>query len=179
MVKQRMFFAVLLFFALILAGSSALAIEEGTIDLKGRLWENVKGTASISDAGENQKQIAINASGLQPNSTYTVWFINEKAGKDMSGVGAGDYSFKTDSQGNGRYTALVSEDQFTGWDAIEVAFHPDGNAKNMENIKTALKGDLEKITSDESRAGSPESGKSGTKERGSERGGTSGGASGY
>lgn len=150
--------ALFLFFFAVAA--TAFAAEE-KIDLKGRLWENVKGTATISDAGEGQKRIAIEASNLKPNSTYTAWFVNEKAGKDMAGVGTGDYSFKSDAKGNAKYTAVVPSSEIESWDSLEIAYHPDNNPSNMENISTALKGDLGEAETaalpKESRPESPES----------------------
>lgn len=141
MSKTRGVIAAVFFFFFATLMTTAFAAEE-KIDLKGRLWENVKGTATVSDAGEGKKQITIEASNLKPDSTYTAWFVNEKAGKDMSGVGTGDYSFKSDSKGNAKYTAVVSSDVIENWDSLEIDYHPDNNPKNMENISTALKGDL-------------------------------------
>ncbi len=160
MSKTRGVIAAVFFFFFAAFMATAFAAEE-KIDLKGRLWENVKGTATISDAGEGQKKISIEASNLKPDSTYTAWFVNEKAGKDMSGVGTGDYSFKSDSKGNAKYTAVVPSSEIENWENIEIAYHPDNNPKNMENISIALKGDLGEAETAalprESRPSSPES----------------------
>lgn len=160
MSKTRGVIAAVFFFLFATLITTAFAAEE-KVDLKGRLWENVKGTATISDAGEGKKQITIEASNLKPDSTYTAWFVNEKAGKDMSGVGTGDYSFKSDAKGNGKYTAVVPSSEIESWDSLVIAYHPDNNPSNMENISTALKGDLGEAETaalpKESRPESPES----------------------
>lgn len=113
------------------------------VELEGeKAFKQAKGEAVIRDAGADQKQIDIKASGLKPNSVYTLWFVTEKPRMDMAGVGTGDYSFRTDSRGNGQYTATVSEEALRRWDLLEVAYHPDANPANMENIDIALKGEL-------------------------------------
>ncbi|MBZ0155629.1 MAG: hypothetical protein K8I29_05350 [Alphaproteobacteria bacterium] len=126
----------------------AWAAGEQTINLKeGPDGKGAKGSAVIKDVegtarGAEQKEITISASGLQPDSVYTVWFVNEKPKMDMAGVGTGDFSFKSDSQGRGSYTASVPASELQKWSLLEVALHPDGNPKNMDNIKIALKADL-------------------------------------
>lgn len=140
--NQKGVIAVTLFFVLAFFVTIAQAAQE-KVDLKGKLWERVKGEAVITDTAEGQKEIKVQAKGLQPNSVYTVWFVKEKPQMDMAGVGAGDYSFKTDAEGTGEYTATVAAEEITNWEKIEVAFHPDGNPANLKDIKIALKGDLE------------------------------------
>lgn len=60
----------------------------------------------------------------------------------MAGVGKPNYDFKSDSTGTGTYTATFRAAELEKWQILEVAYHPDGNAKNMKNIKAALKGKL-------------------------------------
>ncbi len=143
MVNRKGVIAVMLFFVLALFVAVADAAEE-KVDLRGKLWERVKGEAIIKDVEEGQKQISIEASNLEPNSVYTVWFVNEKPQMDMAGVGEADYSFKTDAEGRGEFTATVSSEEIRNWEKLEVAYHPDGNPSNMKDIKITLKGDLEK-----------------------------------
>lgn len=61
---------------------------------------------------------------------------------DMAGVGKPDYDFKSDSSGAGTYTATFDASELQKWEILEVAYHSDGDAKNMKNIKAALKGKL-------------------------------------
>lgn len=129
---------IAVFFSLFLLEAHAATQKSS---LKGEKdFKTASGEVVISDAGPDQKQISIKASGLKPNSTYTLWFVNEEPRMDMAGVGTGDYSFKTDAQGNGQYTAIVSEEDLRKWNLFEVAYHPDNNPQNMENIQIALKG---------------------------------------
>lgn len=128
-------------FFLMFALDAQAAIQKSS--LKGEKdFKKARGEAIISDAGADRKQISVKASGLKPNSVYTFWFVNEEPRMDMAGVGTGDYSFKTDAQGNGQYTAIVSEEELRKWNLFEVAYHPDNNPQNMENIQIALKGEV-------------------------------------
>ncbi len=124
------------------ANEAQAAIER--VPLKGHFWKKAKGDAVIRDLQPGQKEVTISAQGLKPDSTYTVWLVNEKPKSDMTGLGKGDYSFKTDSKGVGRYTATVPESEIGRWDLFEVAYHPDNNPANMKDMKIALKGDLKK-----------------------------------
>lgn len=113
------------------------------VELEGeKAFKQARGEAVIRDAGADQKQIQVKASGLKPNSVYTLWFVTEKPRMDMAGVGTGDYSFRTDSRGTGQYTATVPVDEIGKWDLLEVAYHPDANPANMKDIDIALKGEL-------------------------------------
>lgn len=132
----------ILFFVFAAFMTVAQAAEE-KIDLRSEVWEKAKGEAIIKDLSKEQKEVNVKVSNLQPNSVYTVWFVNEQPRMDMAGVGAGDFAFRTDDKGNGLYTANVSASEVDKWDSLEVALHPDGNPRNMENIQIALKGDIE------------------------------------
>lgn len=107
-----------------------------------KAFKQAKGEAVIRDAGAENKQISVKASGLKPNSVYTLWFVTEKPRMDMAGVGTGDYSFRTDAKGEGQYTATVAGDELKRWKLLEVAYHPDADPRNLENIDIALKGSL-------------------------------------
>jgi len=61
---------------------------------------------------------------------------------DMAGLGSGDYSFTSDTEGNGLYTATVSGAGWKKWQQIKIAFHPDGDPTNMKNMMFVLNGDL-------------------------------------
>jgi hypothetical protein len=139
---QKGVVAVTLFFVLAFFVAMAQAAEE-KVDLNGKLWERVKGEAVITDAAEGQKEIKLQAKGLEPNSVYTVWFVKDNPQMGIAGVGDGDHSFTTDAEGAGEYTATVAAEELSNWEKIEVAFHPDGNPSNLKDIKIAMKGDLE------------------------------------
>ncbi|HBG46554.1 MAG TPA: hypothetical protein DDW94_06130 [Deltaproteobacteria bacterium] len=140
-------FLALLFFSLLIGVSNAAtkkviaATEKLTLEAEPAFRE-ASGEALIRDARAGQKEINIQASGLRPNSVYTLWFVSEEAGKNMAGVGRADFSFKSDDRGNAKYSATVSAAEIRKWDKIEVAYHPDGNPRNMANIDIALIGDL-------------------------------------
>lgn len=138
---------MILLLAVVLFAAFAVAAEQKITLQAGPGGKGASGEAAIKDSemtlrGEPQKDISISASGLQPNSVYTVWFVNEKPKMEMEGVGKADYSFKSDDKGNGSYTAAVPASEVNKWSLLEVALHPDGNPKNMDNIQIALKGSL-------------------------------------
>lgn len=141
MLRKSGIFTVVFAFALTMLLSVANAAIE-TVDLKGSFWSKAKGNAVIQDVEEGKKEITVEASGLKPNSVYTLWFLSEERKEDMAGVGTGDYSFKSDAQGNASYRAVVPEDELRKWEKFEVAYHPDGNPRNLKDHKTALKGDI-------------------------------------
>lgn len=141
--KHRLSIIVILLF-IVLAHLTLAEAAEQKIPLKGDFWRSAAGEAVIKDMPQGQKEITIDAKGLKANGVYTVWFVNMKPKMDMAGVGSGDYSFKADAKGNGHYTATVSAAEMEKWELIEVAYHPDGNPMNMENIKIALKAKLGK-----------------------------------
>jgi hypothetical protein len=65
------------------------------------------GTVVVTDTS-----IEIEASGLKSDSVYTAWFVNTKPKKHETGAGQAPYMFKTDSYGNGTYSAGLSESPF-------------------------------------------------------------------
>lgn len=101
--------------------------------------KGAKGEVVFADKGADQKEITITMKGLKPNSIYTVWLVNMKPKMDMLGVGTGDYSFKSDDKGNGRYNATISKTELDKWQMFKIAYHPDGDPKNMKNIEIVLK----------------------------------------
>jgi len=138
--RLTIFFVALLFS--IMAGISQAA--EKTVEFKGgEGFEDARGKAAITDAGRGQKEIRLDASGLKPDSVYTFWFMNEQPKMEMSGVGRPDYSFRSDSQGNASYTAIVPAEELERWQELDIAYHPEGDPKNLANIEIALAGDLQ------------------------------------
>lgn len=118
----------------------AAAGGERKIDLKAdKSGKGAKGEVVVIDKGADQKEITITMKGLKPNSVYTVWLVNMKPKMDMIGVGMGDYSFKSDDKGNANYTATISSVEMEKWQMIEIGYHPDGDPKNMNKMKIALK----------------------------------------
>ncbi len=123
----------------------AFAVGTQKISLKAdKAGKGAKGEVVITDKEAAQKEITISMTGLKPNSVYTVWLVNMKPKMDMAGVGTGDYSFKTDEKGNQNYKATISKTDLEKWQMFEIAYHPDGNPKNMKNMEIALKGDITK-----------------------------------
>lgn len=120
---------------------SALAADEQKITLKAdKGGQGAKGAVVITDGTAGQKAITITMTGLKPNSVYTVWLVNMKPKMDMLGVGTGDYSFKSDGKGIGNYTAAIANAELEKWQMLEIAYHPDGNAKDMKKMQIALNG---------------------------------------
>jgi len=113
------------------------------IELKGEIWDDAEGEALIADIKDDQKEIRINASGLEPNSTFSIWLIDETPMLGEVGIGSGDLTFVSDSNGKGTYTALVPARQFKDWDKIEVLHHPNQDTEDMEGAELALRGSLE------------------------------------
>jgi hypothetical protein len=82
--------------------------------------------------------LTIHATGLKPDSVYTVWFVNMKPKKSEAGAGSMPYMFKTDFKGEGTYNASLSESPFGKWQMVMVMRHPDGDPGNMKNMAEAL-----------------------------------------
>jgi len=122
---------------------SAMAANEQKITLKtDKAGQGAKGEVVIADGKAGQKEITISMTGLKPNSVYTVWLVNMKPKMDMLGVGTGDYLFKSDGKGIGNYTATISNAELEKWEMLEIAYHPDGYAKNMKKMQIALSGPI-------------------------------------
>jgi hypothetical protein len=122
---------------------SAMAANEQKITLKtDKAGQGAKGEVVIADGKAGQKEITISMTGLKPNSVYTVWLVNMKPKMDMLGVGTGDYLFKSDGKGIGNYTATISNAELEKWEMLEIAYHPDANAKDMKKMQIALSGPI-------------------------------------
>ena len=98
---------------------------------------NASGTALISS-----ENISILAKGLKANGVYTVWFVNMKPKKHEAGAGEAPYMFKTDSYGNGSYSAPLKESPFGKWQMLMIVLHPTGDPKDMKNIVGGLSAKL-------------------------------------
>jgi len=136
MKRRIILISALLVFALVSPASAA----EMTVMLKpGPDGKGASGTAVIRDKA-GMKEVAITMSGLKPDAVYTVWLVN----KGHTGLGKPDYDFKADSKGNAVYAATIAREEIEKWEGLDIVRHPDGNPKNMKNIKSALKGELKK-----------------------------------
>jgi len=121
-------FVILAFISASWAGETRIPLEAA------KPHPNASGTAYLS--GDS---LSIHAKGLQPGSVYTVWFVNMKPKKHETGAGTAPYMFKTDSRGYGAYAATLSKSPFGEWQMIMIVLHPNGNPKDMKNMKGALK----------------------------------------
>jgi len=86
--------------------------------------------------------INLQARGLKPDAVYTIWFVNMKPKKSEKGAGTAPFMFRTDSWGNGSYSAPLNEAPFGKWSMIMVVQHPNGDPKDMKNMVGALKASL-------------------------------------
>jgi hypothetical protein len=129
-----------------LVAGLAVAGGEQKVALKAdKAGKGASGVAVIADKGGDQKEVAITAKGLKPNSVYTVWLVNTKPKMDMAGLGEGDFSFRSDDKGNASYSATIGSADLSKWQLIDLAYHPSGDPKNMKEMEnTALIGKLKK-----------------------------------
>lgn len=135
--KSSGVFSIMLAFTMFVI--PAMAGAQQKIMLKAdKAAKGAKGEAVITDSKAGQKEMTITMTGLKPNSVYTVWLVNMKPKMDMLGVGTGDYSFKSDGKGMANYSATIASAELEKWEMLEIAFHPDGNAKDMKKMQIAL-----------------------------------------
>jgi len=148
--KQKRYIMPVLVVAFSLMTLAHAAVER-TINLTaGPAEKSANGSVEINTNGDNQKEITINATGLKPNAVYTVWLVSMKPSlipfmkpkMQKAGLGEGDYSFKSDDTGEGRYAAILSPTELEKWQMLKIAFHPDGDPTNMKNMGIALNADL-------------------------------------
>ncbi len=100
------------------------------------------GTFTLTD-----DTLTVQAKGLHPDSVYTVWFVNMKPKMSEAGAGQSPYMFKTDAQGNGAYTASLTESPIGKWQMVMIVLHPNGNPKDMKHMVNALTTSLPKSSS--------------------------------
>ena len=127
--------------AFCLSATAAEAVAE-KIEMRSNLWEEAKGEALIEEAAADTREITIRVENLVPDSVFTVWFVNERPVVDIMGVGEGANSFRTDSDGNGVFSATVSSGELEDWQKLEVAYHPEGDPRKLANLHIALIAEL-------------------------------------
>ncbi|MGD8984616.1 MAG: hypothetical protein PVH99_00935 [Desulfobacteraceae bacterium] len=126
-------------FAILTIGAFSWAAEGGVkVPLMAtKQHPNASGIALIGS-----ENISIHAKGLKPNGVYTVWFVNMKPKKHEAGAGKPPYMFKTDSYGNGTYSARLEESPFGKWKMLMIVLHPTGDPKDMKNMVGGLSAKL-------------------------------------
>lgn len=126
-------------FAILAFGALSSAAGEGVeIPLMAtKKHPGASGTAVIND-----QSIGIQAKGLKPNAVYTGWFVNMKP-KKQTGAGTPPYMFKTDSSGNGTYSAQLKESPFGQWEMLMIMLHPTGDPTDMKKMVGALSAKLQ------------------------------------
>jgi len=142
--NKKVVSAVLVFVFTLFSGF-AVAADERRVALKAdKHGKGASGSAVVVDKGGDKKDVSITLKGLKPGAVYTVWLVNMKPKMDMAGLGAGDFSFRSDDKGHASYTATIDAAEFSKWQLIEIAYHPSGDATNMKEMEnTALIGKLE------------------------------------
>lgn len=119
------------------------APRENTVDLTGEDWDDARGEAVITDVQDDETEIRIDASGLEPNGTYSIWLINRAPLMGEVGIGSGDLTFESDALGRGFHVMRIPSDQFKDWDKIEVMHHPNRDTEDVENAELTLTGVLD------------------------------------
>jgi hypothetical protein len=123
-------------------GVSVQAPDGNTVDLRGEDWDDARGEAVITDVQDDEKEIRIDASGLEPNATYSVWLINDAPLMGEMGIGSGDLIFESDELGRGFSVMRIPSEQFKDWDKIEVMHHPNRDTEDVESAELTLTGVL-------------------------------------
>ncbi|MBW7957072.1 MAG: hypothetical protein H3C68_04190 [Deltaproteobacteria bacterium] len=113
------------------------------MEMESFLWEDSRAEVEITDTAEGAKEITIRAEDLMPDSMYTVWLVSEER-REAEMVSPMEHGFRTDSDGNGVFSAVVPEEELGRWERIEVAWHPEG-APTVEGMQTAFAAGLEGI----------------------------------
>ncbi len=116
----------------------AMAADSKSIALMGQKdTPQASGTAVIEG-----NKLTVTAKGLKPNAVYTVWLVTMQPTMTKAGAGTPPYDFKSDAQGNAKYTAALSESPVGKWQAIFIVRHPSGDPKAMDKMEDALMGKL-------------------------------------
>ncbi|MBI5443439.1 MAG: hypothetical protein HY900_19770 [Deltaproteobacteria bacterium] len=136
--------AVLTMVTVLYVGLASAGAERKLVFKPDRVGKGATAEAVITDQGKDRKEVDITVRGLKPNAVYTVWLVNMKPKMDMAGLGRGDYSFRTDKKGAARYSASISSAELEKWQVLEIAYHPSGDPKNMDEMmgNIALKAEL-------------------------------------
>jgi hypothetical protein len=118
--------------------AGVVAAESKSFGLMGQKdTPQASGTATIEGT-----KLTITAKGLKPNAVYTVWLVNMQPSMTKAGAGTPPYDFKTDGQGNAKYTGNLGESPVGKWQAIFIVRHPSGDPKAMDKMEDALMGKL-------------------------------------
>lgn len=137
--KYRLLISAL---AAVFFASAAVWGSSSRIELTGEAWDTATGEAVITDVENEEKEISVEMSGLQPNSVYSMWLIDETPMLGELGIGSGDLAFETDAEGNGSYTVRLPSRQFKDWDKIEILHHPNNDTEDLDGAELALLGNL-------------------------------------
>ena len=127
------------------AGLVSTADASFEIPLEGDFYsQGAQGLVGIqeSELASYEKQLMIEVNGLRPNSVYSVW-LTRKDPSRVQGLGVEDYSFTTDASGGGRFVAYLPVGELSNWDTLEVAHHPNGDPRDLDNAQIALRADLD------------------------------------
>lgn len=135
--KSCFMMAVVLAAAVLCWGSLALAGDYQLTLMPSENEPGASGTAILSATN-----LSIEASGLHPNSVYTVWFVNMVPKKTETGAGQAPYMFETDDKGTGVYVSPLDEDPMGKWQMIMVVLHPDGDPTNMKTMVGTLSAEI-------------------------------------
>ncbi len=127
-------------FAIVAFGALSWAAEGG---VKIPLMATQKHPGASGTAVIGEQSLDLRAKGLQPNAVYTGWFVNMKPKKENAGAGTMPYMFKTDSNGEGTYSAPLKESPFGKWQMLMIMLHPTGDPTDMKHMVGALSAKLQ------------------------------------
>ncbi len=137
---RKLFPAYIAALFLVVFSSAAFALEK--VHLSPEAFKYATGNATIQHVGpEDQMRIDLKLSGLEPDGVYSVWLSEKEAGKQSPAAAKG-ISFKSDTKGNAEISAVLDKGAIEKSDQINIAYHPDGEAKNTEMAILLLSGDL-------------------------------------
>ena len=139
MERKKRLIVLAVSFALVAFGALSWAAEGG---VKIPLMATQKHPGASGTAVIGEQSLDLQAKGLQPNAVYTGWFVNMKPKKENTGAGTPPYMFKTDSGGDGTYSAPLKESPFGKWQMLMIMLHPTGNPTDMKKMVGALSAKL-------------------------------------
>jgi hypothetical protein len=114
--------------------AGAVAAESKNFGLTGQKDSpQASGTATVEGT-----KLTITAKGLKPNAVYTVWLVNMQPTMTKAGAGTAPYDFKSDANGDAKYTATLGESPLGKWQAIFIVRHSSGDPKAMDKMEDAL-----------------------------------------
>lgn len=88
-------------------------------------WMDATGTATVTDQSDGMGTIELEASGLVPDGTYTLWWVNPGTVSMEMGPGGGvpANEFKADAEGNAQ--TAIAVDAENDYEMMVVAYHAD------------------------------------------------------